>query len=205
MVIKAMRRFRTDFLAGIAVILPIIATVLIVRYLVITTNNVVLEPLSKVLEPSLKGSSIVLAKALIFIVVILVIVIVGMGTRLLILRRLFSYGERLLYRLPFVSRIYKAIKQISIAFLGEGKAIFKKVVLVQYPRAGLYSIGFMTIETKESIDKKTGRPTITVFIPTTPNPTSGMLVMVPKEDVAFLDMTVEDGMKLVVSGGAVTP
>lgn len=205
MLIKAMRRFRTDFLAGIVVILPIIATVLIVRYLVITTNNLVLEPLSKMLEPSLKGSSIVLAKALIFVAVILIIVIVGMGTRLLILRRLFSYGERLLYRLPFVNRIYKAIKQISIAFLGEGKAIFKRVVLVQYPRPGLYSIGFMTVETKESIDKKTGRPTITVFIPTTPNPTSGMLVMVPKEDVSFLDMSVEDGMKLVVSGGAVTP
>lgn len=203
--IRIIKRVRTDFIAGIAVILPIIATVLIVRFLVITTNNAVLEPLSKMFEPYLKAFSLLLAKIVIFVGVILVILLIGMGTRLLVLRQVFGLGEKFLYRLPFISRVYRAIKQISNAFLGEGKVMFRSVVLVQYPRPGLYSIGFITTNTKESIGKKTGVPTISIFIPTTPNPTSGMLVMVPKKDVINLDMNVEDGMKLVISGGTVSP
>lgn len=202
---KIIKRLRIDFLAGIAVILPLIATILIIRFLVITTNNAVLEPLSKMLEPHLRAFSLPLAKILVFVGVLLFIILIGISTRVLVLRRVIGFGEKFLYRVPLISRIYKAIKQISTAFLGEGKSMFKKVVLVQYPRPGLYSIGFVTTETKESIDKKTQAETLSVFIPTTPNPTSGMLVMVPKKDVIFLDMSVEDGMKLVISGGTVTP
>lgn len=202
--VRIIKRVRTDFFAGIAVILPIIITVMIVNFLILTTNQTVVEPFSKFLEPYLKGSSLILAKILIFISVILAIIIVGMGTRIFVLREIISLGEQVLYRLPLINRVYRAIKQISTAFLGEGKTMFKKVVLVQYPRSGIYSIGFITTDTKASIDKKTGTATVSVFIPTTPNPTSGMLVMVPKNDVMYLDMRVEDGMKLVVSGGTVT-
>jgi len=202
---KIAKSLRTDFIAGIAVILPVIATIMIVRFLVTTTNNALLVPLSRMLEPSLKASSLFLAKSLIFICVIVIIILVGFGTRILILRQVFGFGEQFLYRLPLINRIYRAIKQISGAFLGEGKGMFKSVVLVQYPRSGIYSIGFITTETKESVDKKTGTSTVNVFIPTTPNPTSGMLVMVPKGDITHLEMSVEDGLKLVVSGGVVTP
>jgi uncharacterized membrane protein len=202
---SAVRRIRTDFIAGIAVILPVVATIFIIRFLVITTNNAVLAPLSNLLEPYLRGFSLLLAKALIFVGVILFITLIGISTRLLLLTKVIGLGEQFLYRLPLINRIYRATKQISTAFLGEGKSMFKRVVLVQYPRPGLYSIGFMTTETKGNIDKNTGVATISVFIPTTPNPTSGMLVMVPKEDITYLDMSVEDGMKLVVSGGVVTP
>lgn len=202
---KITKNLRTDFIAGIAVILPVIATIMIVRFLVTTTNNALLAPLSKMLEPSLKASSLFLAKSLIFICVIVIIMLVGFGTRILVLRQAFGFGEQLLYRLPLINRIYRAIKQISGAFLGEGKGMFKSVVLVQYPRSGIYSIGFITTETKESVDKKTGTSTVNVFIPTTPNPTSGMLVMIPKGDITHLEMSVEDGLKLVVSGGVVTP
>jgi len=202
--VRIIKRVRTDFLAGIAVILPIIITIMIVNFLISTTNQAVVEPFSKFLEPYLKGSSLILAKILIFVTVILAVIVVGMGTRIFVLREIIGVGEQVLYRLPLINRVYRAIKQISSAFLGEGKTMFKKVVLVQYPRPGLYSIGFITTKTKEKIDKKTGTATMSVFIPTTPNPTSGMLVMVPKDDVVHLDMRVEDGMKFVVSGGTVT-
>jgi len=203
--LKMIKRARTDFVAGIAVILPILATALIIRFLVTTTNEAMLEPLIRILEPYLKGSSILLAKALVFIAVILIILLVGAGTRIIIFRRVFGFGEMFFYRIPLINRIYRAIKQISSAFLGEGKSMFKSVVLVQYPRPGVYSIGFITTTTKESIDKKTGASTMSIFIPTTPNPTSGMLVMIPKEDITFLDMSVESGMKFIISGGVVTP
>jgi len=202
---KITKSLRANFIAGIAVILPVIATIMIVRFLVIMTNNAILAPLSRMLEPSLKASSLFLAKSLIFICVIVVIMLIGFGTRILVLRQAFGFGEQLLYRLPLINRIYRAIKQISGAFLGDGKGMFKSVVLVQYPRPGIYSIGFITTETEESIDEKTGTSTINVFIPTTPNPTSGMLVMVPKGDITHLEMSVEDGLKFVVSGGVVTP
>ncbi len=205
MTIKGRKRFWADFVAGIAVIMPVIITILVVRFLVVKTNNAVLQPLTQLFEPYLKASSLVLAKGLILIAVILLIALIGAGTRFLLLRKVFGYGEKFLYRLPFINRIYRVIKQMSHAFLGEGKGMFKSVVLVQYPRPGLYSIGFITTRTKESVDKKTGTQTVSVFVPTTPNPTSGMLVMVPKGDVVHLGMSVEDGMKLVVSGGVVTP
>jgi len=203
--IKGIASFRANFFAGLAVILPLVATWFIVQFLVLKTNDLILVPLTTFFEPFLKASSLILAKMIVFLCVLLFIVGIGAGTRFILLRRVFGLGEKFLYRLPFVNRVYRAIKQISNAFLGEGKGMFKSVALVQYPRAGIYSIGFITTRTKEGIDKKTETPTLSVFVPTTPNPTSGMLVMVPKKDVIHLDMSVEDGMKLVVSGGVVTP
>jgi uncharacterized membrane protein len=202
---KAIKRMRVDLLAGLAIIFPLIATAWIIRFLVTATNNAVLAPLSTVLEPYMKGSSLFLAKILIFIGVFVFIWLIGLSTRLLVLKRLIGFGESFLYRVPLINRIYRAVKQISTAFLGEGKSMFKRVVLVQFPRPGMYSIGFLTTDTKEVVDKKTGEATLSIFLPTTPNPTSGYLIMVPKKDVTFLDMTVEDGMKFVISGGTVTP
>ena len=107
-----------------------------------------------------------------------------------------------------MGKIYNAIKQISSAFIGQGKTIFKEVVLIEYPRKGINSIGFTTGPSKGEINSvlgKKGYSGVNVFVPTTPNPTSGIFMVFPKEDVQFLEMSVEDGMKLVVSGGSVSP
>ena len=93
--------------------------------------------------------------------------------------------------------------QLSRAFLGEGKSVFKRVALLEYPRRGIYSIAFVTAEGKRELEDKTGRELISLFLPTTPNPTSGIFIAVPKEDVIFLDMSIEDGFKLIISGGAI--
>ena len=93
-------------------------------------------------------------------------------------------------------KIYHAIRQISSAFLGEGKTIFKQVVLFEYPRKGIYSIGFVTGKASGAVQTKSGEEMITVFLPTTPNPTSGIFLLVPKSELRFLKMSVEEGMKM---------
>jgi uncharacterized membrane protein len=194
------------FINGIVTLLPITITVVIIRFIVIKVNNVVLDPLLGLFAPMAdSGMHIYLAKGVIFIGVIITVALIGWAARILVINRAFSSGERLLLRLPIMGRIYNAVKQISHAFIGQGKTIFKQVVLVEYPRRGLYSIGFTTGVTKGEIRVGLGKSGINVFVPTTPNPTSGVFLVVPKEEIHFLKMSVEEGMKLVVSGGSVSP
>ena len=158
------------------------------------------------LAPKVAGPQrIYIAKALIFFVVLFAVALIGWGAKILVIKRTFLIGERLLLKVPFMGRIYNAAKQIFSAFLGQGKTIFKQVVLVEYPRKGLYCIGFTTGTVKGEIKESLGQSGINVFIPTTPNPTSGLFLIVPRENIHFLKMTVEDGMKLVISGGSVAP
>jgi len=104
-----------------------------------------------------------------------------------------------------ISTVYKGLKEMSSAFLTDQKSIFKKVVLIEYPKDGVYAIGFVTSETRGEAQEKTKENVINVFVPTTPNPTSGMLVLVPQDDVISLNMSISDGMKMIISGGAVAP
>ncbi len=108
-------------------------------------------------------------------------------------------------KIPLVRSLYSGAKQIIEAVTNSQVDTFSKVVMIEYPRKGLYSLGFITCEAKGEIQKNTDDFVINVFVPTTPNPTSGMLVFVSKKDVIPLSMTVEEGIKLVVSGGIVTP
>lgn len=140
-----------------------------------------------------------------FVIFFAVIILVGIFATNIIGRRMISFGERIMTRIPLANRIYKAVQQISTAFLGSNRSIFQKVVLIEYPRKGIYSLGFMTAKGEGEVQRKTARDVACVFVPTTPNPTSGMLVFVPQEQLIHLDMTSEDGLKLVVSGGVVVP
>ena len=121
-------------------------------------------------------------------------------------KKLIGFGERIVVRIPLVRSIYLTVKQIVDAFMHGGKNMaFKRVVLIEYPRKGIYSIGFITAESNGEVQAKTKENVMSVFLPTTPNPTSGYLLFVPREDVVVLDMSVEDGLKLVVSGGIIAP
>lgn len=140
-----------------------------------------------------------------FVLFFAVIILVGIFATNIIGRRMISFGERIMTRIPLANRIYTAVQQISTAFLGSSRSIFHKVVLVEYPRKGIYSLGFLTIEGAGEVQQKTDKQVVCVFVPTTPNPTSGMLIFVPDDQFIHLDMTIEDGLKLVVSGGVVVP
>lgn len=140
-----------------------------------------------------------------FVIFFSVIILVGIFATNIIGKRMISFGERVMTRIPLANRIYKAVQQISTAFLGSNRSIFQNVVLVEYPRRGIYSLGFLTAEGEGEVQEKTDKPVVCVFVPTTPNPTSGMLIFVPRDQLIRLDMTTEDGLKLVVSGGVVVP
>jgi len=210
------RRLRNYFITGLVVVLPAILTFVIFWYIIIKTNEWILAPITDALIqatkpflPDIPKISFAyldyIIKFLVLILILALIIFVGLATRLFIIRKSFEGIENLLLKVPMVGKVYLSIKQLSGAFLGQQKGIFEKVALLEYPRKGVYSIGFVTSRVREEIQLKTKPNMINVFVPTTPNPTSGVFLLVPEDDLIYLDMTIEEGLRLVVSGGKVTP
>lgn len=202
-------KIRNNFFAGIAVALPLVITIFILRFIVIKTNELVLNPALAFFRSYLPGTGVIylkyLIKGLVLFVILGLITLIGLATRSIIIRRFFSFWERLLYRIPVVNKIYMAMRQISNAFLVRDKSLLQRVVLLEYPRKGIYSIGFVTSERYNQMQEKTSQDIVNVFVPTAPNPTSGVLLLAPKEELINLDMSIEDGLKLVISVGSVVP
>lgn len=198
-------RIFLGFLNGIFVLTPVVITVLIIRFLVVKLDDIILKPFLKLITfgGKVEIQHIYFAKGVIFIAVIFLIVVIGWGTRILVLRKVFSFGEKMLIKVPVLGRIYNAVKQVFSTFFGHGKTIFKHVVLVEYPRKGVKSLGFVTAVAEGEVARKSGlKDPVNVFIPNVPNPATGFYIIVAREEVIFLDMGMEDAMKLVVSGGA---
>jgi uncharacterized membrane protein len=120
-------------------------------------------------------------------------------------KQLIEGWERLLSRIPLVSWVYSGVKQVAETLLSPQAQAFRKVLLLEYPRAGIWSIGFQTAATLVEVQARTEKDVICVFVPTTPNPTSGFIMLVPKEDVVELDMTVDEALRMVISLGVVVP
>lgn len=203
---RILHNFFVDFFNGVVILLPVIVTVFLVKFLVLQVNNIVLNPILRCVTPIFSGfHRVYVAKALIFLIVILAITLIGLGAKILMLKRFFAQGEKLFIKVPILGRIYNAAKQVFSAILGQGKTAFKQVVMIEYPRKGIFSLGFFTGPTMGEISAILKMESINIFVPTTPNPTSGLFLVVPRKDVHFLKMTVEEGMKLIISGGAVSP
>ena len=200
-------RLRNNFITGVAIIFPVAITIFIIRFLVMILNSYILNPLVNALKinPYLTAHSQYIAKGIIFILVILLIAFIGWAAKFLFLRRFFTFGEKIFIKVPILGKIYSVTKEIGSAFLGHGKMFFRNVVLIEYPRKGLYSIGFATTETKGEFKDNKTEDFVSVFVPTTPNPTSGIFLLVPKGDARLLDISVEQGMKIVVSSGTIVP
>jgi uncharacterized membrane protein len=197
---------RNSFFTGILAFLPIVLTIYLVIFLGSKINTLIIKVTPQTFLPYITENNYsLLFRILILLFLIVIITIIGMFTKVYIGREIISFGEKLIDKIPILNKIYQAINQISKAFFGKKSSIFKKVVLIQYPRIGVFSLGFLTGMAKGEIQKKTNEKLYNIFIPTTPNPTSGMLVMYPESAIEKLDMTVEEGMKLIISGGAVTP
>jgi len=202
-----LRKIRTYFFTGLLIVVPVVLTAWVLYFIISKLNLLFLEPIIKIFQAWIPDRASVefFTKVAIFFILLGLLTLVGFAARIIMIRNIFGFGENILYRVPMVSTIYKGIKEMSAAFLDTKKSIFRKVVLVQYPRSGVYSIGFVTSETKGEAQEKTKENVINVFVPTTPNPTSGMMVLVPEEDLILLDMSVADGMKMVISGGVIVP
>ena len=201
-------RLRNAFIAGVVVVSPIALTVWLVTLVVGFVDENVLPLLGERYHPAnylpfaVPGIGVV-----IFAVVITFIGWVATG---LVGRTVVRLGERLLDRMPVIRSIYSAFKQIFEAVFSQSSRAFRDVVLIPYPRPGSWAIGFATGTTRGEVQKAIAGDApddevVNVFVPTTPNPTSGFLLFLPKKDVIFLDMSVEQGIKLVISGGVVTP
>jgi uncharacterized membrane protein len=168
-------------------------------------------PVSKVLfgwlDASVRGKILtnMVINILSMLFVFVLTVLIGWLSRYLFGKYLFKLTEDLINKVPFVRTIYRTLKQIVKTFGESNMAAFTKTVLVEYPRTGSYAIGFLTSDVGGEVQSKTGQHVMNVFIPTTPNPTSGFLLMVPREDIMDLDMSVGDGIKMVISGGIVVP
>ncbi len=136
---------------------------------------------------------------------LLMLLVVGFFAAGLIGRMVFRLGESLIDRVPVVRSVYGALKQIFETVFADSSSSFREVVLVEYPRRGLWAVGFITGRTRGEVRDRIDRDLVNVFLPTTPNPTSGFLLFVPREDLVHLDMSVEEGIKMVISAGIVTP
>ncbi len=196
------RIVRRYLIAGLLVWLPILATVLVVRFILDLMDQTLLL-LPSALRPEtllgvhIPGLGAVLAVLLLLLTGVLVTNIIG--------RSLVRFWEDLLNRIPFVRAIYSGVKSFSTTILSNSGNSFKKVLLIEYPRPGIWSIGFQTAGDVPLVAAQTGQPMVCVFIPTTPNPTSGFIMMVPRAQAIELDMSVDAAMKMIVTLGVVVP
>ena len=200
MKIAELRRY---FISGLLVWLPVIVTVMVIKFLVdILSKSLLLLPAP--MQPDyllgfhVPGIGVVLT--------LLVIFITGLFAANFVGRRLVAMGDRLVSRIPLVRTIYTSVKQVTETMFKPGGQSFRKVLLVEFPCQGVYSIAFQTGEVNKSIEAmQGGECMVSYFIPTTPNPTSGFLMMAPKSRVQELDMSVDQALKLVISLGVVQP
>jgi len=197
-----MSTLRKYIIAGLLVWLPLAATVVIIKLVIDLLDKTILllppewQP-ATVLGFSIPGFGVILA--------ISTLLITGMLAANLFGRKLVDFWEAILNRIPLVRSIYNSVKQISTTLFDSNGKSFRKVVLLQYPRKGLWSIGFLSNENVGADIDGLKESLVAVFVPTTPNPTSGFIIMAPREDITELDMTIEEGFKFIISMGVIIP
>lgn len=196
------KALKTNLLAGLLVATPLAATAFFLGLLFRWTDKVLLlipEPFrpEHFLPFKIPGLGILLLVTVLFVL--------GLLARNILGRTLVRLGERIMDAIPLVNKFYQAMKQLAeTVFSGAGKD-FKRVVLVEYPRRGVYALAYVTGKTYPEFQTKTEKQVINLFLPTTPNPTSGFYLLVPEEDVIPLDISVEDSFKILISGGLINP
>jgi uncharacterized membrane protein len=189
-------KLRNYFLAGIVTLIPILITAYLTILVVDLFSNIVPDAVNpnKYLPFKIPGLEILIA--------IIITTVIGMISLTYFGKQFLSLGKNLLERIPIVRSIYSGVTQFTKSFQEEGSAN-KKVVLIEFPRPGAWAVGFATNETSQPISPKINDSLTTIFVPTTPNPTSGFLILVPKKDIIFINMSFEDAMKFIISAGAV--
>ena len=201
------RKFRNAFLTGLIIFLPLGTTIFVLNFLL----GMFQEPATRLArelgleaERFFFGLETLLA-ILGLVIGVLALTALGFLSNYVLGKFFISTAEKFLGKVPFLNTVYRSAKQIVQTFGRENRAVFKEVVLIEYPRSGCYVLGFVTCEASSEIDQVMDRKLTNVFVPTTPNPTSGFLLLLPREEIISLDLSVGDGMKMLISGGAVSP
>jgi len=191
---KIKANIKGNLLSGLVLTVPIILTFLVLWKIIIFFDNLLAPLIQRYWDTYIPGLGIILSLFSIYLI--------GMVTKNYFGRRLIERGEKLLVKIPLAKTIYTGAKQLITTFTGQGKSSFKKVLLLEYPRKGIYSLGFLN---GEVFDENSGRNLLSVLVMTSINPASGYLVLMPPEEAVITQLTVEEAMKMIVSGGIVTP
>lgn len=209
-------RIRRIFITGLVILLPLVITVTLLYFLFKIINAYITPLVRKLIdlivsgvfgavlrdfEPFLRSLTIPIG----LLLTLLLVFLLGLLGTNLIGRRVLKAVDRLILRIPLVKSVYGAAQQLMQSIRFSHYAGFSTVVLVEYPRRGLWTMGFMTRDYPGGIDRFGEGELVSVFLPTTPNPTSGWLVVTPRSEVRLLDLTIEDGVKFIISGGIVGP
>ncbi|MDJ0897221.1 MAG: DUF502 domain-containing protein [Xenococcus sp. MO_188.B8] len=198
---------KNDLIAGFLVVIPLATTI----WLTITIAKWVIDLLTRIpkqvnpfdsLDPILTN---ILNLSVGFAVPLLSILVIGLMARNIVGRWLLDFGEQLLQAIPLAGSVYKTLKQILETLLRDSKNRFSRVIMLEYPRKGIWTIGFVTGSVSAKLQSHLPEKMISVFIPTTPNPTSGWYAMVPEKETIDLDISIEDAFKVLISGGIVNP
>lgn len=200
-------RLRKYFLSGLVLLAPIGITLFVFNWLLVKIGGSAKNQLFFFVPESLidRDGLQMLWNVGATAIILLAITALGFFSRYFFARYLIRIGDRILNNVPVVNTVYTSVKQIVETFSSQNRAVFQKVVLIEFPRPGIYALGFLTGTSQGEVQAKTQKRVYNIFVPTTPNPTSGFLVMVPEEEVTPLEMTVGQGMKIIISGGAVVP
>jgi len=193
---SAGRVLRRYFLTGLIVLLPVVVTVSVLWRFFFALDDILGGFVETYLGRSVPGVGLVALIALILGIGAIASNFLG--------KRVIRIGERLVARVPLMGWIYRTTKQLFSTFLEERGQSFRKVVLVSYPQKGTYSVAFVTSESPTQVEGSLGKGFVTVFLPTTPNPTSGFLLVVPADEVIPMDLSVDEGLRLVISAGALS-
>jgi len=197
-----MKKLQKYLIAGLLVWLPIVVTVLLFRFLITLMDQTLILLPSQLRPEAVIGFKL---PGLGLILTLLVLIITGIFAANFIGKSMVNFGEKIFKKIPIVRSVYSAAKNFAdIVFSDTGQS-FKKVLLIQYPRKGVYSLAFQTSTNLGEVQKKTGSDVVCTFVPTTPNPTSGFIIIIPKEDVIEMDMEVDEAFKMIVSLGVVVP
>lgn len=209
-------RIKKNFYTGLLMILPVVITYYIFNWLFnlafrIINNTIIIKILKKLVEFTFGEKtdafyiqmSVYIAA---FLIIFLSITILGYMTKVVFFSKIIKRTMDVLERIPIIKTVYSTSKQIiGIVYSDNGESVYKKVVAVEFPRKGLYAIGFLTADKNTALKEiLPDKDIVNVFVPTAPNPTSGFLLCIPKEDVYYLNMSVELAFKLIVSGGYIT-
>jgi uncharacterized membrane protein len=197
-----MKRFRTYIVTGLLVWVPLGITVFLVKFMVDFVDRSLLLLPPDYRPETLLGINI---PGLGIVLTLVVLLVTGVLAANFLGRKLVHLWESLLQRIPLVRSVYSAAKSFAEVVLTDNTESFKEVLLIEYPRKGLFSLCFQTSTSLGEIQARTGEEVICVFVPTTPNPTSGVMILVPRKDVIVLDMQIEEAVKMVVSLGVVVP
>lgn len=200
--------WRGNFITGLAVLLPAIVTIAVIKWLfgtIASFTDLLLFFLPQRATHAADGTILWYWSLAALALAAVLVSLVGLFTRYYLGKRVVEWFDSTMLRVPLLNKIYGTIKQVNAAFSTGSKTAFKTVVLVEFPREGTHSVGFITSDQQAEVQMKTREKSVCVFVPTTPNPTSGFLILVPEHKVTKLDMSVADGIKYIISLGSISP